>query len=101
MQMGLVGLGKMGANMAIKLCRAGIHVIGFDASGTVVDALQNERGFDAAYTLDALLNAFKTPRIVWLMLPAGEPTARMVGELLFKLTPGDVLVNGVARPETA
>ena len=94
MQMGLVGLGKMGANMAIKLCRAGIHVIGFDASGTAVDALQNERGFDAAYTLDALLNAFKTPRIVWMMLPAGEPTARMVGELLFKLTPGDVLVNG-------
>ena len=94
MQIGLVGLGKMGANMALKLCRADIHVVGFDADGKSVDALQNEPGFDGAYSLDALLNAFHTPRILWLMLPAGEPTARVVEELLFKLTPGDLLVNG-------
>ena len=94
MQIGLVGLGKMGANMAMKLCRADIHVVGFDASGKSVDALQNEPGFDGAYSLDAMLNAFKTPRLVWLMLPAGETTARVIDELLFKLTAGDVLVNG-------
>ena len=94
MQIGLVGLGKMGASMALKLCRADIHVVGFDADGKSVDALQNEPGFDGAYSLDALLNAFHTPRILWLMLPAGEPTARVVEELLFKLTPGDLLVNG-------
>ena len=80
--------------MALKLCRADIHVVGFDADGKSVDALQNEPGFDGAYSLDALLNAFHTPRILWLMLPAGEPTARVVEELLFKLTPGDLLVNG-------
>ena len=94
MQIGLVGLGKMGANMALKLCRANIHVVGFDANGKSVDALQNEPGFDGAYSLDALLNAFHTPRVLWLMLPAGEPTAHVVDELLFKLTPGDLLVNG-------
>ena len=94
MQIGLVGLGKMGAGIAMKLCRGDIHVVGFDADGKSVDALQNEPGFDGAYSLDALLNAFKTPRIIWLMLPAGEPTARTVDELLFKLTPGDLLVNG-------
>ena len=94
MQIGFVGLGKMGARMAMKLCRADIHVVGFDADGKSVDALQNEPGFDGAYSLDALLNAFKAPRIVWLMLPSGEPTARIVEELLFKLTPGDLLVNG-------
>ena len=94
MQIGLVGLGKMGANMALKLCRANIHVVGFDAHGKSVDALQNEPGFDGAYSLDALLNAFHTPRVLWLMLPAGEPTAHVVDELLFKLTPGDLVVNG-------
>ena len=94
MQIGLVGLGKMGANMAVKLCRADIHVVGFDADGKSIDALQSEPGFDGAYSLDALLNAFKTPRIIWLMLPAGEITARVMEELLFKLTPGDLLVNG-------
>ncbi len=94
MQIGFVGLGKMGASMAMKLCRANIHVVGFDTAAASVDALQNEPGFDGAYSLDALLNAFKTPRIVWLMLPAGEATAYMTEELLFKLTPGDLLVNG-------
>ena len=94
MQMGLVGLGKMGASMAMKLCRADIHVVGFDADGKSVDALQNEPGFDGAYSLDALLNAVSTPRILWLMLPAGDVTERVVEELLFKLTPGDLLING-------
>ena len=92
--MGLVGLGKMGANMAMKLCRADIHVVGFDADGKSVDALQNEPGFDGAYSIDALLNALSTPRILWLMLPAGEVTERVVEEMLFKLTPDDLLVNG-------
>ena len=94
MQAGFIGLGKMGAGMATKLCRADIHVVGFDASGASVDALQNEPGFDGAYSLDALLNALPAPRILWLMLPAGEATARVVDELLFKLTSGDLLVNG-------
>ncbi len=94
MQMGLVGLGKMGARMAMKLCRADIHVVGFDADGKSVASLQNEPGFDGAYSLDALLNAVSAPRILWLMLPAGEPTERLLDELQFKLAPGDLLVNG-------
>jgi 6-phosphogluconate dehydrogenase len=84
----------MGAGIAMKLCRADIHVVGFDAVATSVDALQSEPGLDGAYSLDALLNAVKAPRILWLMLPTGEPTERIVEELLFKLTEGDVLVNG-------
>ena len=92
MQMGLVSLGKMGASMAMKLCRAEIHVVGFDADGKSVDVMQNEPGFDGAYSLDALLNAVSAPRMLWLMLPAGEPTERVIEELLFKLTPGDLVV---------
>ena len=94
MQIGLVGLGKMGAGIATKLCRANIHVVGYDAVGESVDTLSSEPGFDGAYSLDAMLNALKTPRILWLMLPAGEPTARIVDELLLKLTEGDLLIDG-------
>ena len=94
MQIGMIGLGKMGANMVRKLCRADIHVVGFDSDGKSVDALINEPGFNAAYSLDALLNALQLPRKVWLMLPAGKATSHTLDELRLKLAPGDVVVNG-------
>ena len=94
MQIGMIGLGKMGANMATRLCRADIHVVGYDADGKSVDGLINEPGFDGAYSLDALLNALPEPRKVWVMLPAGKPTNQTLQELKLKLAPGDVVVNG-------
>ncbi len=84
----------MGANMATRLCRENIHVVGYDASGKSVDALTNEPGFDGAYSLDALLNALPQPRKVWVMLPAGKPTSQTLDELRLKLAPGDMVVNG-------
>lgn len=94
MQIGMIGLGKMGANMATRLCRANIHVVGYDASGKSVDALINEPGFDGAYSLDALLNALPLPRKVWVMLPAGKATNQTLDELRLKMAPGDLVVNG-------
>ncbi len=94
MQIGMVGLGKMGANMATRLCRENIHVVGYDASGNSIDALVNEPGFDGAYSLDALLNALPQPRKVWVMLPAGKATNQTLDELRMKLAPGDLVVNG-------
>ncbi len=94
MQIGMVGLGKMGANMAMRLCRANIHVVGFDANGKSVDALVNEAGFDGAYSLDAMLNALPAPRKVWVMLPAGKITNQTLAELRLKMAPGDLVVNG-------
>jgi len=94
MQIGMVGLGKMGANMALRLCRSNIHVVGYDALGTSVDTLVNEPGFDGAYSLDALLNALPLPRKVWVMLPAGKATDQTLDELRRKLAPGDLVVNG-------
>ncbi len=94
MQIGMVGLGKMGANMALRLCRSNIHVVGYDASGKSVDALVNEAGFDGAYSLDALLNALPLPRKVWVMLPAGKATNQTLEELRLKLAPGDLVING-------
>ena len=94
MQIGMVGLGRMGGAMACKLCRADIHVVGYDADGKSVDALVNVPGFDGAYSLDSLLNAMPAPRIIWLMLPAGKTTHSTLEELRLKLAPGDLIVNG-------
>ena len=94
MQIGFVGLGKMGASMAMKLCRADIHVVGFDSDAKAVDALATEPGFNVAYSLDAMLNALQQPRKVWVMLPAGKVTNHTLEELRRKLAPGDLLVNG-------
>jgi 6-phosphogluconate dehydrogenase len=94
MQIGMIGLGRMGSAMATRLCDADIHVVGFDAAGPAVDALVNVAGFDGAYSLDSMLNAMPTPRIVWVMLPAGRATDATMEELRMKLSPNDVVVNG-------
>jgi 6-phosphogluconate dehydrogenase len=84
----------MGAGIARRLCRADIHVVGFDASADASAALAGEPGFVAAYTIDSLLLALKAPRTVWCMLPAGEPTQAALDHLLAKLVPGDRVVDG-------
>ncbi len=94
MQIGLVGLGKMGASLARRLCRANIHVVGHDIGPGAVEALAGEPGFEPAYSVDSLLLALKAPRTVWCMLPAGEPTQRLMEHLLAKLAPGDRVVDG-------
>ena len=94
MQIGMIGLGRMGGAMVQKICAADIHVVGFDADAQSVDALANVPGFDGAYSLDSMLNAMPTPRVVWIMLPAGRETHSVLEELRFNLTPGDLVVNG-------
>ncbi len=94
MQIGMIGLGRMGGAMVQKICAADIHVVGFDADAQSVDALVNVAGFDGAYSLDSMLNAMPAPRVVWIMLPAGRDTHSILEELRFKLTPGDLVVNG-------
>ncbi len=94
MQIGMIGLGRMGSAMVEKICAADIHVVGFDADAKSVDALANVAGFDSAYSLDSLLNAMPAPRIIWLMLPAGKATHGILEELRFKLSAGDLIVNG-------
>jgi 6-phosphogluconate dehydrogenase len=83
-QLGLIGLGKMGGNMAERVRRAGHEVVGYDrAPGT--------RDVDS---LEALVQALQAPRVVWVMVPAGEPTRGTVRELGELLSPGDVVVDG-------
>jgi 6-phosphogluconate dehydrogenase len=83
-QLGLVGLGKMGGNMAERLRRAGHQVVGYDRN-------PGKRDVDS---LAALVQALDAPRVVWVMVPAGEPTRATVNELAELLEAGDVIVDG-------
>jgi 6-phosphogluconate dehydrogenase len=84
MELGLVGLGKMGGNMRERLRRAGHTVVGYDRSPDVSDV----------DTLEALVDALPSPKVVWVMVPAGEPTHATVRELADLLGEGDVVVDG-------
>jgi 6-phosphogluconate dehydrogenase len=83
-QLGLIGLGKMGGNMATRLRRADHEVVGYDHS-------PGKRDVDS---LEALVQALETPRVVWVMVPSGEPTRETVKELAGLLEPGDVIIEG-------
>jgi 6-phosphogluconate dehydrogenase len=94
MQIGLIGLGKMGGNMARRLRRSGIEVVGHDRDPAVATALQEACGLQPAESVAALVRALAAPRLVWLMLPAGDITEGCVDELQDLLDAGDVLVDG-------
>jgi len=93
MELGMVGLGRMGANMAQRLVRGGHKVTGFDPDAA---ARENSERNDVATvaSLTALVGALATPRIVWLMVPAGRITDDSVNALLPLLAPGDILIDG-------
>ena len=83
--LGMVGLGRMGGNMAERLRLGGHTVVGYDRSES------NGRTVDS---LAALVSQLEAPRVVWVMVPAGEPTYTTVAELAGLLSPGDVIVDG-------
>jgi 6-phosphogluconate dehydrogenase len=93
MQLGMIGLGRMGANIVRRLMRAGHACVVFDrdpAPGRELAAA----GAIAAEDLTALVRAMETPRHVWVMLPAGTVTEDMVGQLADVLSPGDTIIDG-------
>ncbi|MCW5624810.1 MAG: decarboxylating 6-phosphogluconate dehydrogenase [Burkholderiales bacterium] len=94
MKLGMIGLGRMGGNMARRLARAGIEVTAFDASADTRSAVAQEPGITAAADLAALVTALPTPRVVWIMLPAGAITEQTLTTLTTLLSPGDVVVDG-------
>jgi 6-phosphogluconate dehydrogenase len=94
MQLGMIGLGKMGGNMARRLRRADIEVVGFDQGTDTRDALASECGLIPADSTAALVEKLEAPRIVWLMLPAGDITESYVLAMQELLEPGDILIDG-------
>jgi 6-phosphogluconate dehydrogenase len=94
MQIGMIGLGRMGANMVRRLRRGNIDVVGYNRDPSVAQALAQTCGMIAATSLADLVAKLDAPRVVWLMLPAGEVTEQHVGELAELLSADDVLIDG-------
>jgi 6-phosphogluconate dehydrogenase len=93
MQLGMIGLGKMGGNMAERLLRGGHSVVGVNRSRGPVDELISKGGSGADSMVD-LVALLDTPRVVWVMVPAGDPVDDVLRELTGLLEPGDTIVDG-------
>lgn len=93
MDIGMIGLGRMGGNMAERLRRAGHRVIGFDPTPKAREDWTN-RGGEAVDALAALVERLPSPRVLWMMVPAGEITGKTVAALKELLVQGDILVDG-------
>ena len=94
MRLAMIGLGKMGANMARRLCRKGIEVVGYDRDVATVAGLAAETSMVAAASVADAVSKLTAPRVVWLMLPSGDPTETQLKELAAMLSPGDVVIDG-------
>lgn len=93
MKAGIVGLGKMGANMARRLKRDDHEVVTFDVSEEKVDELEKE-GIPGTRSLDDLVQELEPPRIVWMMVPSGDTVDKVIQDLLPLLEKDDILVDG-------
>ena len=93
MQIGMVGLGRMGANMTQRLVRGGHEVVAFDRNEqAVADAATH--GATGARSLDEIVSRLGAPRAVWVMVPAGDPTEQTLATLAGMLSRGDVVIDG-------
>jgi 6-phosphogluconate dehydrogenase len=93
MQLAMIGLGKMGANMAQRLVRGGHQVVGYDPAAAARTALES-KGARTAVTLAEVVSALDAPRSVWLMVPAGDVTDDTVKALRPLLSAGDTIIDG-------
>jgi 6-phosphogluconate dehydrogenase len=93
MQIGFIGLGRMGGNMVTRLARGGHPVVGYDPSPAARQAASTA-GARAVQSVKALVETLTPPRAVWVMVPAGEPTDAVLRELAGLLEPGDLVVDG-------
>ncbi len=93
MQIGIIGLGRMGGNIARRLMQHGHEAVVYDRDANAVAAL-SRAGAAAAADLDKLVNAVRPPRAIWVMLPAGKITENVISQLADRLEAGDVVLDG-------
>ncbi|WP_103029460.1 phosphogluconate dehydrogenase (NAD(+)-dependent, decarboxylating) [Salinibacter altiplanensis] len=93
MKLGMIGLGKMGANMSRRLMQDGHEVVGFDLDESAVEELKND-GAAGATALDELVDQLDPPRVCWIMVPAGDAVDGTLSDLMPLLDEGDILVDG-------
>jgi 6-phosphogluconate dehydrogenase len=93
MKIGMIGLGRMGGNIARRLMRNGHAVVAFDRTPEAVAALVAD-GAEGADSLDAMHDRLEKPAIWWVMLPAGAPTEETIAAIAEKAAPGDIIIDG-------
>ncbi|HWC32822.1 MAG TPA: NADP-dependent phosphogluconate dehydrogenase, partial [Actinomycetota bacterium] len=93
MRIGMVGLGRMGGNMSVRLLRHEHSPVGY-ARGVASREAVAQQGVEVVETLDALVAALEPPRAIWLMVPSGAPTESVLGSLRESLADGDLVVDG-------
>lgn len=93
MQIAMIGLGRMGINMARRLLRGGHHVVAYNRSPAKTDELVKE-GATGAYSLGEIIQKMLPPRVVWLMLPAGSVVDESLDLLKSHMSPGDIVIDG-------
>jgi 6-phosphogluconate dehydrogenase len=94
MELALIGLGKMGANMARRLIKGGHRVIGTNRSQDIIKQLAAEVGLVPAASVKEAVGALSSPKVVWVMVPSGAPTEAVIKEVADLLTPGDIIIDG-------
>ncbi len=93
MELGMIGLGRMGGNMVQRLLKGGHRIVAYDSSMEAVQAVV-EKGAIGATSISDLVAKLTSPRSVWLMLPSGEPTESTINTLAINLSPGDIIIDG-------
>jgi 6-phosphogluconate dehydrogenase len=93
MELGMIGLGRMGGNMAIRLMQGGHRVVVYNRTPTKTREIA-EHGAVATYSLQELIEQLQQPRAIWIMVPAGEATTDMINQVLPLIAPGDILIDG-------
>jgi 6-phosphogluconate dehydrogenase len=93
MQLGLIGLGKMGGNMAERIHRGGHEVVGFDFSPDALKRL-TETGNVASSSLEDMVGKLKGRKAIWIMVPSGDPVDQTIAKLETLINPGDILIDG-------
>ncbi len=95
MELAMVGLGRMGANMARRLARGGHRIVAYNRTpARSLELAEEEPNVEAIVSLEDIAVQLDAPRAVWVMVPAGDPTDDMIDALLAVLAPGDVIIDG-------
>jgi len=93
MELGIIGLGRMGSQIAQRLTRNGHRVVGYDRNPEAIQRLRN-LGIEGADSLEQLVRSLPSPHILWLMVPAGQPVDETLEALLSILEAGDIVIDG-------
>jgi len=94
MEMGMVGLGRMGGNMVLRLMKRGHRMVAYDRSADAVKE-KTSQGAVGALTVEEFVKSFQSrPRVMWVMVPAGDPTPQAIDQLIALGDPGDIIIDG-------